>query len=125
MTELANLLSLVVNENTLGGIILAAFFTIVGVILHGVLNNHGSITVAKITSETTLGAKAMDTLTAALEVLQEENKTLRASNKQLESHIDTLIEYVLILVRAKSQTEADRAVSQLEQFLKAIGKWPY
>jgi cell division protein FtsB len=125
MVSIADIFATIVNQNTLGGIILAAFFTIVGLILKGALNNHGSITVARINSDTTLGAKAMETLTTAIEVLQEENKSLRAKTTQLESHIDTLIEYILIMVKAKSQEEVDRAVSQLEQFLKAIGKWPY
>lgn len=115
----------VVNQNTLGALILAAFFTIVGILMKGILSNQGNIAVAHINSQTTLGAKAMETLTTALEVLQEENKSLKASVKQLEGHIETLIEHILILVKAKSQEEVDRAVFQLEQFLKAIGKWPY
>jgi len=123
--SLADIFSFAVNQNTLGGIILAAFFTILGLILKGILTNQGNISVARINSETTLGAKAMETLTTALEVLQEENKSLKANMKQLEGHIDTLIDYVLLLVKAKSQEEVDRAVLRLEQFLKAIGKWPY
>ena len=62
MEAWTDLLSTVINENTLGAIILAAFFTIVGFIVKGVLTNQGNIAVAKINSETTLGAKAMGNL---------------------------------------------------------------
>lgn len=117
--------ALIINENTLGGIILATFFTLVGIILKGILSNHGQISVAKINSETTLGAKAMETLTTALEVLQEENKSLKISMKQLDSHIDTLIDLIIKLVKATSQEEVDLVTGQLEQFLRAIGRWPY
>jgi BioD-like phosphotransacetylase family protein len=119
-----DLLSTVINENTLGAIILAAFFGIVGFIVKGVLTNQGNIAVARINSETTLGAKAMETLTTALEVLQEENRTLKATKVQLESHIETLIDYIIRLVKAPDRETADKAVSDLEQFLRAIGRWP-
>ncbi len=125
MYNMTDFLMTVVNQNTLGALILAAFFTMVGIFMKGMLSNQGSIAVAQINSQTTLGAKAMETLTTALEVLQEENKSLKANIKQLEGHMETLIEHILILVKARSQEEVDRAVSQLEQFLKAIGKWPY
>lgn len=123
--DLINLLTSVVDENTLGGLILAAFFTVVGIILKGLLSNHGQITVARINSDTTLGTKAMETLTMALEVLQEENRSLKANIHQLESHIDQLIELIIQLVKAKDQEEVDVATARLEQFLKAIGRWPY
>src|SRR5688572_28901399 len=125
MNGLAEFLGVVVNQNTIGALVLAGFFTMLGILLRGLLSNKGTIAVAQIESQTTLGAKAMETLTTALEVLQEENKSLKANIKQLESHIDTLIEHILVLVKARSQEEVDRAVSSLEQFLKAIGKWPY
>ncbi len=115
----------VINQNTVGALVLAGFFTMLGILLRGVLTNNGNIAVAQIESQTTLGAKAMETLTTALEVLQQENKSLKTSIKQLEGHIDRLIELILILVKARSQDDVDRAVSHLEQFLKAIGKWPY
>lgn len=118
-------LGTVINQNTLGALVLAAFFTILGIFLKGLMENNGNIAVAKINSETTLGAKAMETLTTALEVLQEENKSLKSNVKQLEGHIDRLIDLILLLVKAKSQDEVDHAVSKLEQFLKTIGKWPY
>lgn len=123
--DLSNFFSAVGGANTLGGAILLAFFTLIGVIAKGVLSNNGNITVAKINSETTLGAKAMETLTAALEVLQEENKSLKTNIKQLESHIDRLIELILLLVKAKTREEIERAESSLEHFLRAIGRWPY
>ena len=119
------LLQTVINENTLGGIILAAFFTLLGVLARGWLSNHGEITVAKINSETTLGTKAIDTLTTALEVLREENKNLKQSVSQLEDHIERLIDLILVLVKAQSQDEVDNAVGRLEQFLRSIGRWPY
>lgn len=122
---LTDFFSHVINQNTLGGIILAAFFMVVGILIKGLISNQGNISVAKINSETTLGAKAMETLTTALEVLQEENRSLKSNIKQLEGHIDVLIEYILILVKAESKAEVDKAVLQLEQFLKAIGRWPY
>ena len=115
----------VVNENTLGAMILAAFFAILGFIVKGVLENHGNITVAKINSDTTLGAKAMETLTTALEVLREENKSLKANMLRLEGHIEILIELILQLVKASSNEEAEECVTQLEQFLRSIGRWPY
>lgn len=124
MGSLAELFSLVINENTLGAIVLAAFFAILGFIVKGVLANQGSIAVARINSETTLGAKAMETLTTALEVLQEENRTIKASMAQLESHIETLIDYIIRLVKAPDKESADKAVADLEQFLRAIGRWP-
>ena len=124
MEPLTELFATVINENTLGAIILAAFFTIVGFIVKGVLTNQGNIAVAKINSETTLGAKAMETLTTALEVLQEENRTLKASMVQLERHIETLIDYIIRLVKASDKEAADKAVADLEQFLRAIGRWP-
>lgn len=125
MESLTDIFSLVVNENTLGAIILAAFFTLLGFIVNGVVANHGNIAVAKINSETTLGAKAMETLTTALEILQEENRTLKNNMNQLESHIETLIDYIIQLVKADGKEEAEKCVRQLEQFLKAIGRWPY
>ena len=124
MGSLTEFFSIVVNENTLGAIVLAAFFAILGFIVKGVLTNQGNIAVARINSETTLGAKAMETLTTALEVLQEENRTLKASMSQLESHIETLIDYIIRLVKAPDKESADKAVADLEQFLRAIGRWP-
>lgn len=124
MEALTNFFSIVVNENTLGAIVLAAFFAILGFIVKGILTNQGNIAVARINSETTLGAKAMETLTTALEVLQEENRTLKASMSQLESHIETLIDYIIRLVKAPDKESADKAVGDLEQFLRAIGRWP-
>ncbi len=115
----------VINQNTVGALVLAGFFTMLGILLRGVLTNNGNIAVAQIESQTTLGAKAMETLTTALEVLQQENKSLKTSMKQLEGHIDKLIELILILVKARSQEEVDGAVTHLEKFLKSIGKWPY
>lgn len=124
MGSLSEFLSIVINENTLGALVLAAFFTILGFIVKGVLTNQGNIAVAKINSETTLGAKAMETLTTALEVLQEENRTLKMNMSQLESHIETLIDYIIRLVKAPDKESADQAVADLEQFLRAIGRWP-
>jgi len=124
MTGLPEFFATVVNQNTLGAIILAAFFAILGFIVKGILTNHGNITVAKINSETTLGAKAMETLTMALEVLQEENRTLKASMVQLEGRIETLIDHIIRLVKAPDSDAADKAVADLEQLLRAIGRWP-
>ena len=123
--ELLEFMTRTLGENTIGGIVLAAFFTVLGIMLKGILSNHGQITVAKINSDTTLGTKAMETLTTALEVLQEENRSLKANIKQLESHIEILIEHILHLVKADSQQEIEKATQRLEQFLKAIGRWPY
>ena len=126
MTEgFTTLLTTVINENTLGAIILAAFFTLIGIIIRGLLANHGSISVAKIESDTTLGTKAMETLTKALEVLQEENRNLKNNISQLESHIDTLIDYIIAVVKSQTEEEQVKAILNLEQYLKSIGRWPY
>lgn len=117
--------SQVINENTLGAIILGAFFTVVGIVLKEVLTNNGNVAVARINSEATLGSKAIETLTTALEVLQEENKSLKSNVKQLEDHIAVLIDLIINLVKAKSQEEVDNATARLEKFLKSIGRWPY
>lgn len=121
---LSEIFSQIITADTLGGLVLAAFFTVVGIILKGVLTNHGQISVARINSETSLGTKSMEILTTALEVLQEENKSLKSSIAQLEGHIDTLIEHILKVLKAKSQEEVDQASLDLEQFLRAIRRWP-
>lgn len=119
-----DLFSTVVNSNTIGAVVLAGFFTIFGIVAKGLIDKKGVVTVAKINSETTLGAKAMETLTMALEVLQEENRTMRQNIKQLEGHIEILIDLIIRLVKANSQDHADQAVAELEQFLRSIGRWP-
>jgi len=103
---------------------IGAIFTFLGIFIKSLLDNRGAVTVAKINSETTLGAKAMETLTMALEVLQEENRSMKHNVKQLEGHIDILIELILKLVKAASQEDANAAVSDLETFLRSIGRWP-
>lgn len=115
----------VLAQNTLGALILAAFFTVLGILARGMLSNHGSITVAKINSDTTLGAKAIETLTTALEVLRDENKSLKQSMSQLESHIEYMIDLIIVLVKAKTEEDIGKAAERLEQFLRSIGRWPY
>lgn len=117
-------LSPLISEYTAGAALLAALFTLAGIIIKGFFDNRGLVTVAKINSQTTLGAKAMETLTAALEVLQEENRSMKDNIKVLEGHIDRLIELILKLVKACSKEHADIAVFELEQYLRAIGRWP-
>jgi phosphate uptake regulator len=119
-----DIFSTVFNQNTLGAIILAGFFTLVGIIAKGLIDKQGNVSVAKINSETTLGAKAMETLTMALEVLQEENRSMKANVKMLESHVDTLIELILRLVKAHGSEAANEAIADLEKFLRSIGRWP-
>lgn len=122
--ELADLFSSIFNANTIGGFILATFFTFLGIVAKSLLDNKGQVTVAKINSETTLGAKAIETLTMALEVLQEENKTMKASAKQLEGHVDTLIDHIIDLVKATNKDDADKAIVELERYIRSIGRWP-
>jgi predicted RNase H-like nuclease (RuvC/YqgF family) len=115
----------IVAENTLGGILLAAFFVVLGIILKGAIANNGNVAVARINADVALGNKAIETLTTALEVLRDENQNLKNSVRQLESHMEQIIEYLLMMMKATSQEEADRAVKRLEQFLKSIGRWQY
>lgn len=115
----------VVTPNTVLALVLAAIFALLGAWVRGYLTNKGNETVARINADVALGSKAIDTLTAALEVLRDENQNLKNSMRQIESHIDQIVEYLLAMMRAESQVEADRAVKRLEQFLKSIGRWEY
>ena len=119
------LTQLIVTPNTLVAVLLAALFTTIGVWIKGHLTNQGNVSVARINADVALGTKAIDTLTAALEVLRDENQNLKNSVRQLESHMEQIIEYILAMMKAESQEEADRAVNRLEQFLKSIGRWQY
>lgn len=117
-------LSPLISEHTFAAAFIAALFTLAGVVIKGFFDHRGLVTVAKINSETTLGAKALETLTAALEVLQEENRSMKDNIKVLEGHIDKLIELILKLVKAPSTDHADIAVFELEKYLRLIGRWP-
>lgn len=119
------LLHATVTPNTVLAILLAAIFTTLGVWIKGYLTNQGNVTVARINADVALGNKAIETLTTALEVLRDENQNLKNSVRQLESHMEQIIEYILAMMKAESQEDADRAVNRLEQFLKSIGRWQY
>lgn len=121
---LTNILGMAVNQDTVGGLILVAFVGAIGFIIKGVISNHGTISVAKINSETTLGSKAIETLTTALEVLQEENRSLKQANRQMEDEIDRLIDHILRVVKATTPEEIKAATDRLEQFIRQIGRWP-
>ena len=125
MIEFAELIQHAASNGTVGSLILAACLVLLGIVVKGMMENKGTKDVAKIQSETTLSAKAMDTMTAAMEFLKEENKTLKTNMAQIESHMDTLIELILEMLKAENQEEADAACMRLEQFLKSIGRWPY
>lgn len=111
-------------EHPLAAFVIGAFFTLLGIVIKSIMDNNGNVAVAKINSETTLGAKAIETLTMALEVLQEENRSIKQNVKKLENHIDTLIDLIIRLVKAENQQEADDAVADLEVFLRTLGRWP-
>lgn len=115
----------VITPNTVLAILLAAVFTTLGIWVRGYLSNQGNETVARINADVALGTKAIDTLTAALEVLRDENQNLKNSVRQLESHMEQIIEYILSMMKAETQEAADLAVNRLEQFLKSIGRWRY
>lgn len=124
MNGFLQLFNTAVNQNTLGAIILAAFVTLLGILARGMIANHGTISVAKLNSETTLGTKAIETLTTALEVLQEENRAMKQSVKELEKEIEELIEHILCLVKAPNDREMERCRYKLEQYLRRQGRWP-
>lgn len=124
MTGLISFFSAAVNQNTVGAIILAGFFTVLGILIRGMVTNHGTISVAKLNSETTLGTKAIETLTTALEVLQEENRTMKVSVRELEHEIEVLIDHILCLVKAPNDKEMEKCRYKLEQYLRRVGRWP-
>ena len=124
MNSLFELFNTAVNQNTLGAIILGGFLTMLGILIRGMISNHGTISVAKLNSETTLGTKAIETLTTALEVLQEENRTMKNSMKELEHEIEVLIEHILCLVKAPTDKEMEKCRYKLEQYLRRQGRWP-
>lgn len=125
MLEFAEIINTAASNGTIGSVILAAFFVLLGIVVKGLIDNKGTKDIARINSDTTLSAKAMDTMTAAMEFLKEENKTIKTNMAQVESHMDTLIEYILEMLKANGPQEADLACQKLEQFLKSIGRWPY
>ena len=124
MNSLFELFNTAVNQNTLGAIILGGFLTMLGILIRGMISNHGTISVAKLNSETTLGTKAIETLTTALEVLQEENRTMKNSMKELEHEIEVLIEHILCLVKAPTDKEMEKCRYKLEQYLRRQGRCP-
>lgn len=113
------------GENTLGAILLASFFTMLGIFVKGYLQNHGTISVAKINANVSLGEQALHVMTMAMEALRDENSSLKASLSRVESHMDQIIDLIILLMKAPNQVEADRVVQRLEQFLKSICRWQY
>lgn len=113
------------QENTIGAMLLAAFLTLVAIFVKGYLANHGTISVAKINANVSLGEQALHVMTTAMEALRDENTGLRASITQMESHMDHIIDLIILLMKAPNQKEADKCVQRLEQYLKSIGKWQY
>lgn len=125
MSELLNILGRTLSENSLGAILLAAFFTLLGIFIRGLLVSHKDISVAKINANVSLGEQAIQVMVAAMEALRDENTNLKNTISQMESHMDQIIELLIVMVQAKNQSDADKTIRRLEQFLKAIGKWPY
>lgn len=124
MNWVAELFHMTVNQNTIGATILGGFIVLLGILARGMISNHGTISVAKLNSETTLGTKAIETLTTALEVLQEENRSMKASVKELEHEIEVLIDHILCLVKAPNDKEMEKCRYKLEQYLRRVGRWP-
>lgn len=115
----------ILNQNSLGAILLAAFFTVVGIFVRGILTSHKDISVAKINANVSYGEQAMQALTAALETLRDENLAIKEAKNRAESHLEQIIDLLLQLLRAETQEEADKFSLRLEQLLKSIGRWHY
>lgn len=122
---LLDLLSTTIVENTLGGLLIASFLGIVYIFVKQTVTNYGNIRVAKINSNVSLNEQALQVMTAAIETLKDENQNLKNSLTQMESHMDQIIDFILQMMKAQNQEEADRVVKRLEQFLKSIGRWQY
>jgi cell division protein FtsB len=112
-------------KGSLIAILLAALFTVLGIWIKGWLSNSGNIAVAKINAHVSLGEQAMQVMTAAMEALKDENHNLKNTISQMNSQMERIIEYILMMMKAETQSEADDAVRRLEQYLKSIGRWAY
>lgn len=110
-------------ENTIGSIMLASAMAILGFLVKGHLANKGSVGVAQINANVSLGEQAIKVMVAAMEALRQENSDLKIALASTENHMERIIEYVLLVIRAKDQEEANFHTNNLEGFLKSIGKW--